>query len=430
MKNHYRTLGLDQRAEPAEVRAAYRKLAKRLHPDANGGDAYFARLFGDVRDAYEVLGDPGRRRAYDAQIAAARRMRDARTPTTTPRTPPRRSPPRPAAEAQRTPPSSGGASAGQPGGWLARVKRTERYRKLRTVGIATLCALPLLGAQLNAWSGFFAMAVFSGAVAWATYTLLNLRTVDTIGYGLAALLLAPLCASAIGAEAYDFVTERRGATERARQERFAAREAERARRDSVRIAEAARAREAREAEARERERVRRETLAALTAAAVKRRAAPPPPPPSRYRGHRLVTGASPFDECFGRGVYRGPSWVKFENGTERDAVVCLTRIGDGRVVRNAYIRAGATFEMSRVPPGRYYTKTYYGRDWNPTLTRFCGGTGGFEADVQLSQSQQEWNTIDITNDGSEYMTYTITLQKVLNGNFNTREVSAEEFFKV
>lgn len=76
-RGFYRLLGVPRGAPPEAVRAAFRDLAKRYHPDTSGAaadDERFLRL----REAYEVLRDPARRRAYDAGAgeslgAAARR---------------------------------------------------------------------------------------------------------------------------------------------------------------------------------------------------------------------------------------------------------------------------------------------------------------------------------------------------------------------
>jgi hypothetical protein len=61
----YELLGLTRTATDDEVRSAYRRLARRVHPDAGGSDREFQR----VHAAYRVLGDPGRRRAYDLRLA-------------------------------------------------------------------------------------------------------------------------------------------------------------------------------------------------------------------------------------------------------------------------------------------------------------------------------------------------------------------------
>lgn len=61
MNNHYKTLGIDRHALADEIRAAYRKLAQRLHPDKNGGVDEFQAL----EEAYRVLSDPEARARYD-----------------------------------------------------------------------------------------------------------------------------------------------------------------------------------------------------------------------------------------------------------------------------------------------------------------------------------------------------------------------------
>jgi len=70
VKDYYATLGVDVNATQEEIKSAYRRQAKKCHPDCSGqGSEPFLAL----REAYEVLGDPQRRRAYDAERARARR---------------------------------------------------------------------------------------------------------------------------------------------------------------------------------------------------------------------------------------------------------------------------------------------------------------------------------------------------------------------
>ena len=69
--DHYATLGLDRRCTPAQIRTAYRLLAKRHHPDVNPGSSEAVALSQALNAAHEILSDPARRRAYDRELSAA-----------------------------------------------------------------------------------------------------------------------------------------------------------------------------------------------------------------------------------------------------------------------------------------------------------------------------------------------------------------------
>ena len=64
-KDYYATLGVSKDASAKEVTRAYRKLARRLHPDANPGDQAAEARFKEVSAAYDVVGDEARRTEYD-----------------------------------------------------------------------------------------------------------------------------------------------------------------------------------------------------------------------------------------------------------------------------------------------------------------------------------------------------------------------------
>src|SRR5712691_8749104 len=65
--NYYVLLGVDRKARLLEIKKAYRKLARRYHPDLNPGDARAEERFKQISQAYEVLSDPQKRKAYDLQ---------------------------------------------------------------------------------------------------------------------------------------------------------------------------------------------------------------------------------------------------------------------------------------------------------------------------------------------------------------------------
>jgi DnaJ-class molecular chaperone len=66
MKDYYGMLGVAPEASPEEIRAAYRRLALRYHPDRNPGDSRAEDRFKEVAEAYGVLCDPDKRGRYDA----------------------------------------------------------------------------------------------------------------------------------------------------------------------------------------------------------------------------------------------------------------------------------------------------------------------------------------------------------------------------
>jgi DnaJ-class molecular chaperone len=66
MKDIYRVLGVPRTARQDEIKAAYRKLAKELHPDRNPGNPRAAERFKEISAAYDILGDEKKRARFDA----------------------------------------------------------------------------------------------------------------------------------------------------------------------------------------------------------------------------------------------------------------------------------------------------------------------------------------------------------------------------
>lgn len=65
-KDYYEVLGLQKGADENEIKKAYRKLAKKYHPDTNQGNKEAEHRFKEITEAYEVLSDPEKRKAYDS----------------------------------------------------------------------------------------------------------------------------------------------------------------------------------------------------------------------------------------------------------------------------------------------------------------------------------------------------------------------------
>lgn len=72
MSNLYQILGLPRSADEQQVKAAFRTLARRFHPDLNAGDETAEQRFKEVNNAYETLADPGARAAYDRALVCRR----------------------------------------------------------------------------------------------------------------------------------------------------------------------------------------------------------------------------------------------------------------------------------------------------------------------------------------------------------------------
>jgi curved DNA-binding protein len=72
-KDYYQTLGVGKTSTEKEIKQAFRKLARKFHPDVNPGDKTAEAKFKEINEAYEVLGDADKRRKYD-ELGANWRM--------------------------------------------------------------------------------------------------------------------------------------------------------------------------------------------------------------------------------------------------------------------------------------------------------------------------------------------------------------------
>src|SRR5215207_5890503 len=65
VKDYYEVLGVSRTASEKEIRSAYRRLARKHHPDLNPGDKAAEAKFKEIGEAYEVLSDTEKRQKYD-----------------------------------------------------------------------------------------------------------------------------------------------------------------------------------------------------------------------------------------------------------------------------------------------------------------------------------------------------------------------------
>jgi curved DNA-binding protein CbpA len=85
--DHYKILELEPSADPSDIKKAYRRLAMRYHPDKISDDPYAREHFNAIKEAYEVLTNPGRKEKYLQQrwyqrSAGLRKTREILTPET------------------------------------------------------------------------------------------------------------------------------------------------------------------------------------------------------------------------------------------------------------------------------------------------------------------------------------------------------------
>ena len=70
-RDYYEVLGIGRNADAKEIKKAYRKLAKKYHPDMNPGDKQAEQKFKEVTEAYNVLSDTEKKKLYDQYGFAA-----------------------------------------------------------------------------------------------------------------------------------------------------------------------------------------------------------------------------------------------------------------------------------------------------------------------------------------------------------------------
>lgn len=71
--DYYQLLGVDRKADAKTIKNAFRKLAKKYHPDTNQGDARAEKMFKDINEAYSILSNDVKRMDYDASLGGGQK---------------------------------------------------------------------------------------------------------------------------------------------------------------------------------------------------------------------------------------------------------------------------------------------------------------------------------------------------------------------
>ena len=150
---------------------------------------------------------------------------------------------------------------------------------------------------------------------------------------------------------------------------------------------------------------------------------------------RPNTGFAPYANYFGDN-YESPDYknqLTIRNREDGDAVVCLVEKNSGIIVRNVYIRRGATAKLKKIPNGDYYIKSYYGNNWKADKSfRGVDIKGGFvtHEKFQVYDLPSELFKLEQYTLGKEihYATYEVTLGKSRLKESKDKIVNASKFF--
>jgi curved DNA-binding protein len=76
IKNYYRILGLESSATSDEIRVAYKRLARKYHPDLHPENPKVHKVFSEINEAYDILGNLDRRLDYNLRLNRSKKLMD------------------------------------------------------------------------------------------------------------------------------------------------------------------------------------------------------------------------------------------------------------------------------------------------------------------------------------------------------------------
>ena len=138
------------------------------------------------------------------------------------------------------------------------------------------------------------------------------------------------------------------------------------------------------------------------------------------------------DAPYGKGIYQKGSLATFtiDNPTSNDAVVILVN-SKGKWIRNAYVKAGSKFKMTKIPECVFIIKVMQGLSWNADKDNGEGNPrGGFMKNVAYSQSSWDESFDYSFTRTSKYISYPsagVTLEST-DGNMEKEDITSNDFF--
>jgi len=141
----------------------------------------------------------------------------------------------------------------------------------------------------------------------------------------------------------------------------------------------------------------------------------------------LPLGAAPFDYD----VREGNSTLTVDNGTTADALVRVIRVSyPTESIRNFFIPANEKYTAEQIPAGSYMLRVAFGKDWNSDTRKFNYRQSFSETD-KFVVTETTWNEPDPEGyiKHTEASQMSITLHKVPFGNFESHQITEEDFWR-